>query len=135
MAIKKPVIAILCTVLSTLLLAAQQDTEVYLVDILLDSNGLSPNTPMEVFTNLKSPQKEVQRLGTPLNISNNEGYDNQPSFLDDNTMLFASTRNNQTDIALYNINKGTKTWISDTPGGSEYLPLKFPEKRPYPLFG
>ena len=37
------------------------------------------------------------------NISNNVGYDSQPHFYDDNTIVFASTRNNQTDILKYNI--------------------------------
>ncbi|MBE9489705.1 MAG: PD40 domain-containing protein, partial [Bacteroidetes bacterium] len=60
------------------------------------------------------------------NISNNDGYDNQPSFLDDNTILFASTRNGQTDIAKYNINYDSKIFINHTEG-SEYSPLKIPK--------
>lgn len=67
-------------------------------------------------------------LGTPINITNNEGYDNQPSFLDEDHILFSSTRNGQTDIALFSISKNSKTWISNTPSGSEYSPLKIPGK-------
>src|SRR5690606_3046015 len=59
------------------------------------------------------------------NISNNVGYDNQPSFLDNNTILFAGTRNNQTDIVKYNIGDDTKEWLSNTEGG-EYSPIKIP---------
>lgn len=94
--------------LTPVFLFAQQDTEVYLVDILSNENGTT--------------------LGTPVNITNNAGYDNQPSFLDEDHILFSSTRNGQTDIALYSISKDTKTWISNTPGGSEYSPLKIPGK-------
>lgn len=87
---------------------AQQNTEVFLVDMMTDEKGTI--------------------LSIPLNISNNVGYDNQPSFLDDDTILFSSTRNGQTDIALYTISKNTTQWISDTPEGSEYSPLKIPGK-------
>lgn len=87
---------------------SQQSTEIYLMDVIKKTDSI--------------------RLSTPLNISNNEGYDNQPSFLNNDTILFASTRNNQTDIALYNISKGTKSWISNTAQGSEYSPLKIPGK-------
>jgi hypothetical protein len=87
---------------------SQQSTEIYLMDVTKNADTI--------------------RLSAPLNISNNEGYDNQPSFFDNENILFSSTRNNQTDIALYNIGKGTKTWISNTTQGSEYSPLKIPEK-------
>ena len=90
-------------------LSAQPDTEVYLVDY-------DKANRMVKMANLK-------------NISNNEGYDNQPSFYDDNTILYASTRNNQTDIAIYNIKDGTSTWLTDTGFGSEYSPLKIPNQK------
>lgn len=94
--------------LSPVFLCAQLDTEIYLAAIQANESG--------------------KTLGTPLNISNNEGYDNQPSFLDEDHILFSSTRNGQTDIALYSISRDTKTWISDTKDGSEYSPLKIPGK-------
>ncbi|MBR9845643.1 MAG: hypothetical protein GYB35_05805 [Algicola sp.] len=61
------------------------------------------------------------------NISNNEGYDNQPSFLNDRYILFASTRNGQTDIAKYDTRYDSKSWLNFTQGG-EYTPLKIPNK-------
>lgn len=61
------------------------------------------------------------------NISNNQGYDNQPSFFDDDKILYASTRNGQTDIAQYHIDYGSKIFINFTQGG-EYTPLKIPNK-------
>lgn len=61
------------------------------------------------------------------NISNNEGYDNQPSFLDDSKILFVSTRNDQTDIIQYHVSYKTKNWINFSQGG-EYTPVKIPNK-------
>jgi hypothetical protein len=71
---------------------------------------------------------ETLKINNVNNISNNEGYDNQPSFFSDDKILFSSTRNTQTDIALYNIKDKSKLWISNTPNGSEYSPLKIPGK-------
>ncbi|UII75476.1 nuclear transport factor 2 family protein [Flagellimonas sp. HMM57] len=69
-------------------------------------------------------------LSNPKNISNNDGYDNQPSFLNDNTVVYSATRNNQTDILRFNIEAGSTTsWITNTPDGSEYSPLKVPNKK------
>ncbi|MGO4919050.1 hypothetical protein [Maribacter spongiicola] len=85
---------------------AQQGTEVYVANLDLSTDSLKIN--------------EV------INISNNEGYDNQPSFFSYEKILFASTRNNQTDIALYDVKDKTTTWLSNTPNGSEYSPLKIP---------
>ncbi|MEM9648305.1 MAG: nuclear transport factor 2 family protein [Bacteroidota bacterium] len=88
---------------------SQVSTEVYLFDLKVEDGN-------PILTN-------------PKNISNNEGYDNQPSFLDDNTLLFSSTRADQTDILRFNIERGSTTsWISNTPTGSEYSPLKIPGK-------
>ncbi|MFT5941359.1 MAG: hypothetical protein ACI9AV_000092 [Sediminicola sp.] len=60
----------------------------------------------------------------PINISNNEGYDNQPSFFDNEYLLFSSTREGQTDIKKYEIKNGNSSWLSDTQNGSEYSPLR-----------
>lgn len=85
---------------------SQSSTEVYLADLKWIDGGL--------------------KIGHPKNISNNEGYDNQPSFYDDNRLLFSSTLNGQTDIALYDIKSESKSWMSDTPNGGEYSPLRIP---------
>lgn len=85
---------------------AQTDTEVYLADLNRKDGKI-------LLSNIK-------------NISNNEGYDNQPSFYDDHTIIYAATRNGQTDIATYDLNTGITTWITNTPNGSEYSPLRIP---------
>ena len=89
------------------LIYAQPNTDIFLFDI--SSNGSS--------ISVENGQ----------NISNNEGYDNQPSFMNDRYILFSSTRNGQTDIAKYDTRYGSKTWLNFTEGG-EYTPLKIPNR-------
>ncbi len=88
---------------------AQPNTEVFLLDISEKNGSLD-------FTN-------------PRNISNNDGYDNQPSFYDKDMVSFSSTRNGQTDIAQYHLDTQKLHWINDTPGGSEYSPLRVPKSK------
>ncbi|MGV6831591.1 MAG: nuclear transport factor 2 family protein [bacterium] len=85
-----------------------------------------PNTDIFIF-NLKIENSSLSFVDGK-NISNNDGYDNQPSFINDNQYLFASTRNGQTDIALFNEKYETKSWLNFTEGG-EYTPLKIPNQR------
>src|SRR5690554_5991645 len=57
-----------------------------------------------------------------------EGYDNQPSFISNEAIVFAGNNNGQTDIAQYNLNTKSKTWVNQKTDGSEYSPQKFPFK-------
>lgn len=84
-----------------------------------------PNTDVFLFDLNMKAQFELSNLK---NISNNEGYDNQPSFIDTNTLLYAGSRNGQTDIVKYNIPYDSKIFINHT-DGSEYSPLKIPLKK------
>ncbi|CAE7839012.1 fhs [Symbiodinium microadriaticum] len=93
---------LLCSVIAL----AQPQTEVYLFDLKVDGKNIS--------------------ISNPQNISDNDGYDNQPSFTSDGlAVLFASTRNGQTDVLGYNVKDGSKQWLTDTPG-SEYSPIQTP---------
>lgn len=94
--------------LFSITLNAQTNTEVFLVDI-------------------SKSDKKIELVNLQ-NISKNEGYDNQPSFFDANTILFASTRNRQTDIRRFTINNQETSWLTNSPMGSEYSPLKIPNK-------
>ncbi len=95
----------LLTFLLPFLCFAQPNTEIFLFDLNQENGGFE--------------------LSNFRNISNNEGYDNQPAFMDNNTLLYSGTRNGQTDIVEYNIATSEKRWICDTEG-SEYSPLKIP---------
>ncbi|MEH6771514.1 nuclear transport factor 2 family protein [Maribacter arcticus] len=105
---KQNYFTILLSVFCYLNVFTQQSSEVYLAELKQKNDSL--------------------RIDSIINISNNEGYDNQPSFFDNDKILFSSTRNKQTDIVLYTIKDGTSKWITNTPKGSEYSPLKIPEK-------
>ena len=85
-----------------------------------------PNTDVFLFD--LNTEKGGFELSNMKNISDNIGYDNQPSFMDNNTILFAGTRNGQTDIVKYTINYDSKIWINHTEEGSEYSPLKIPNQ-------
>ncbi len=85
---------------------AQQDTEVFLTDIKTINGKLT--------------------FGSSQKVSNNEGYHNQPSFYDNDRLLFASTRENQTDIAQYDNETKEVKWFTNTKNGSEYSPTKIP---------
>jgi Tol biopolymer transport system component len=63
-------------------------------------------------------------IGRVRNVSNNPGYDNQPGFTaDGNSLLYAASRNGQTDILRYDILDSSKHWITNT-AGSEYSPTE-----------
>jgi len=83
-----------------------------------------------LFDFIQNDSTNTYTLKNPINISNNKGvYDNQPSFLMDGMgVLFSSTRNDQTDIVLYDIEKKEKRWMTNSTG-SEYSPQQTPNKK------
>lgn len=102
---KKTLVILLLPLLSW----SQAGTEIYLFDIITKNGKL--------------------QVCNGKNISNNDGYDSQPYFYNDNIVLFASTRNGQTDIAKYNIRNRQLSYINNTPKGGEYSPQKIPNSK------
>ena len=93
------------------IIAAQEATEIYLFDLQEKENTIT--------------------ISNPVNISNHEGYDNQPNFTEDGlAVLFSSFRDDQADIAKYSINEGYRNWITDTEE-SEFSPMPLPGKKKY----
>jgi Tol biopolymer transport system component len=86
---------------------AQPNTDVYLMDL-----GKTDST--FTISNFK-------------NVSNSAGYDNQPSFLDDNRLLYAGSEDGQTEIQLYYISENTQHRINAKTAGGEYSPIGMPE--------
>jgi hypothetical protein len=101
------VLALIITLLP--LLAAAQDTEIYLFK-------LSVNDTNVVLTQ-------------PLNISNHKGYDNQPHFHPTQPLLYFAANNEQkkSDIKQYSLQTGALTNITQT-GESEYSPTVTPDQ-------
>lgn len=97
---------LLTTLLLTGVLFSQENTEVFLFDI--------------------SPSYTGLELLNVQNISNNEGYDSQPSFISNETLVFAGNNNGQTDISEYDISSKIKRWVNVKTEGGEYSPQKFP---------
>jgi hypothetical protein len=84
-----------------------------------------PNTDVFLFDlALRDGQLELSNFK---NVSDNEGYDNQPSFMNQDVLFYSRTRNGQTDIVKYDLETGRMKWISATEG-SEYSPLKIPKR-------
>lgn len=67
-------------------------------------------------------------FGKPLNITNREGYDNQPAFLSDGKSLFFTSivESGQADIYRYEIASGKTTRVTQTKE-SEYSPTIMPD--------
>ncbi len=96
--------------LISLLTLAQPNTEVYLFDLEGDTANFS--------------------ISNPINVSNNDGYDNQPTFWPDGkSVLYARTVNGQTEIARYFIETKETKLITNTKQGSEYSPTMMPDRR------
>lgn len=97
-----------------LVLAAQTPpaTEVYLAPLMVTSAAVA--------------------VGTPVNISNHPGYDNQPSFLPDSSaVLFASNRDGtQNDIYRWTIASRTLAQLTRT-SENEYSPIVAPDGRSF----
>ncbi len=86
-----------------------------------------PNTEVYLFDLIKSESGQYN-ITNPVNISDNAGYDNQPSFWPDgNSIIYARTVDGQTDIARYYIGSGKTKLITNTPQGSEYSPTPTPD--------
>jgi hypothetical protein len=77
------------------------------------------------------------QLGTPVNITNRPGYDNQPWFsADGRTLLYSSERDGQNDIFRYDVAARTSTRVTNTPeneyspsqplGGSRIMVVRWP---------
>jgi len=88
---------------------AQSNTEIFLYELTNDNGNYS--------------------VGKGKNISNNPGYDSQPYFYSKKEIVFSSTRNKQTDIAMYNMSTGKIKFINNTPKGGEYSPQRMPKSK------
>lgn len=90
---------------------AQPATEVYLLDIKKNETSFS------IIPNSK-----------PVNISNNEGYDNQPNFIEKlNAVAYVSSRNKKpTDVFLYDLATATTKQFTNNKE-AEYSPKTTPD--------
>ena len=93
-------------ILNNIVTFAQSDTQIYLFEI--------------------SQNKDSVVLKNGTDISQNQGYNNQPSFMDDDHLFYARTQDGQTDVALYDVSNAQTKIINATKVGSEYSPKMIP---------
>lgn len=107
--IKQGTSGFLLALFCTCQLIAQPGTEVYVFDFNEENGNLS--------------------ISNPINVSNNPGYDNQPYFFPDGmTLLYAATKEDQTEIVKYDLTRQTRTFLTES-DGSEYSPTLTPDKK------
>lgn len=94
--------------------------------ILFFSFGSFAQSGTEVFLFEIKRGKSKLEIRKPVNVSDNKGYDNQPSFTNDGYLLYTSWRNGNTDLIKYNLNSKEKTYLTETPAG-EYSPTQMPD--------
>lgn len=66
-------------------------------------------------------------LGEGRNVTEREGYDNQPRFLPDGTILYTRGVGERTDIWRYDPAEDIHTAVTETPDQSEYSPTPTPD--------
>lgn len=91
--------------------------------------SFSQNDPEVFLMNISSLENEDWKITNFKNISNQEGYDNQPSFMGNNNILYAGTRNGSTDIGVHNIPSGQNWWLNVPTDGGEYSPQLIPSQQ------
>ena len=65
------------------------------------------------------------KVDAPKNVTPREGYDNQPSFLDERRLLYTSIAGDQADIQVYDLESGKTELLTET-AESEYSPTPIP---------
>ena len=87
-------------------LQAQENTEIFLFEI--------KTTPTTI------------DIVNGKNISQNAGYDNQPSFYDENTLLYSRTQDSLTAIGIYNITNSKNSVFTNQPTSGFFSPQHIP---------
>lgn len=86
-------------------------------------------TPTNVFVFDITENGNKIELQNKTKISDNIGYNNQPYFYNDETILFVSAFNGNTEILLKNLSNQKVLQKSNTEIGSEYSPQRIPNSK------
>ncbi|RKR04168.1 TolB family protein [Maricaulis maris] len=97
-------------------------------DVAEDETAGLPGTDIHLFALDWSGEAPV--LGASLGGVTRAGYDNQPFFVDDGSLLYtAGDETGETDIWRLDLTSGETTPVTQTPGESEYSPRIAPDGR------
>lgn len=108
---KQIFLSIFCVLgLVSVLAQGPPSTDIYLADLSGSANHL--------------------KLENIRNVTDREGYDNQPNFFGNDRFLYTSIDNNQADIYQFEVATGTRTQITKTPE-SEYSPTPMPDGKAF----
>lgn len=80
----------------------------------------------QVFVFDITSEAESVRLTNMQIVPLNEGYNNQPSFNSNQTLLISATNDGQSDILEYNLETQEKRWVNTKTEGGEYSPQQIP---------
>ncbi|MEX0298176.1 MAG: TolB family protein [Kordiimonas sp.] len=94
-----------------------------------EPNNVGPLPATEIYLAPLYKLNKNYEVGTPQNITNHKGYDNQPYFLADSSGLMYTSEgvDVRTDIWLYSIEQSEKRQLTNTPNNSEYSPKLIPD--------
>ncbi|ARV10974.1 hypothetical protein BTO09_00850 [Gilvibacter sp. SZ-19] len=99
-----------------------------LLAILSTTVAFSQTNPDVFIANIDSDEEKTTISGLT-NLSNDPGYDNQPSFGTDHLLLFAGNNDGQTDIFQMHSRTGRKMLAGGSRAGGEYSPQLTPDGR------
>ena len=77
---------------------------------------------------VKTNRKNEIKFGAPKKITDVAGYNNQPYFMPDGSVLYTSIRNKQADIYRYDLHRAATSQVTNTLE-SEYSPTLMPDKK------
>ncbi|TVP43115.1 MAG: hypothetical protein EA350_14335 [Gemmatimonadales bacterium] len=73
------------------------------------------------------PHLDHVHVGSMIRVTDRDGYDNQPSFVDHDRLLFVSDREGgRTEVFMYTISTGALERVTETPEEAEYSPRVVP---------
>lgn len=103
-----------------------------------DGEGDAPPADTAVATDAPQPDFDIWlapleetgeeiRVGAPENVTSRQGYDNQPGFLGDGTLLYTRQEGERTDIWRYDPVSGESAPVMETDPESEYSATRLPD--------
>jgi hypothetical protein len=121
------ILAATATVASaTVITAAVITTAVITTAVIITAAPALAQDGADIYLATLKAKDDLVKIGTPKNITNRPGYDNQPSFTADGTrILFTSIRDDQADIYQYDPQTETVSQVTRT-AESEFSPTPIP---------